>query len=136
MTNQISYLPPALRELAQKHFVLLESNDDNKRNTIQFNLSGYSEVMSLIADFVKVCILALEAGENGATSHIPEPYVNISGVLAVILDLLPYEEADLLDLLRELVLQPDHLQPIEEIQQVDDQFLLENIFLTVPKELL
>jgi hypothetical protein len=124
MNNQISHLPPALHELVAKHFVLLESqNISKKRDTIQLNLSGYSDVMFLIADIVKVCILALEVVQTENCSRIAEPCSNISGVLGIIIDLIPYEEADLLDHLRAAVLQPNETLPDEE-------------HLTVPKELL
>lgn len=126
MTNQIKHLPLPLRELAAKHFVLLESkNVAKKRDTIELNLSGYSDVMFLVADIVKVCILALD-GENNTGARIPEPSTNISGVLSVILDLLPYEEADLLDKIREAVLEP-------ETQTEDlDEYFLENLYLIMP----
>ena len=129
MTNQIKHLPPELRQMAEKHFVLLESqNVKKKRDTIQLNLSGYSDVMFLIADIVKVCILALEGDTN--CNRIPEPTTNISGVLGIILDLVPYEEADLLDHLREAV-----LQPIDEQTEEREDYILENLFLFIPKQL-
>jgi hypothetical protein len=120
-----THLPENLRELAAKAFVLLQSqNAKKKRDTIQLNLSGYADVMYLIADIVKVSILALE-GETSCT-RIPEPSVNISGVLGIILDLIPYEEADLLDTLREAVLSPQTSH--------EEQFIMENIFLTLPTQ--
>ncbi|WP_412476766.1 hypothetical protein [Flavobacterium sp. TBRC 19031] len=88
----LTHLPQPLRELAAKHFALLESQNPKKGlDTLQLNLSGYSDVMFLMADIVKVCMLALE-GET-SSSRIPEPATNISGVLGIILDLIPYEEA-------------------------------------------
>lgn len=127
MTKTITHLPPALRQMAEKHFVLLESkNRVKKRDVVALNLSGYSDVMFLIADIVKVSLLALEF-ETSCT-RIPEPNANISGVLSIILDLLPYEEAELLDRIREAVLEPAETPSTEE-------YLLENIFLTVPTEL-
>ena len=126
MNTKINHLPEPLRQLAEKHFVLLESqNIKKKRDTIQLNLSGYSDVMFLIADIVKVCILALEG--DTSCNRIPEPTTNISGVLGIILDLVPYEEADLLDHIREAVLQPTD-EPTED--RADN--ILENLFLTLP----
>ncbi|RKS01678.1 hypothetical protein [Flavobacterium sp. 102] len=126
MNTKINHLPEPLRQLAEKHFVLLESqNIKKKRDTIQLNLSGYSDVMFLIADIVKVCILALEG--DTSCNRIPEPTTNISGVLGIILDLVPYEEADLLDHIREAVLQPSN----EKTEERED-YILENIFLTLP----
>jgi hypothetical protein len=125
MKNQIPPLSPALRELAEQHFVLLESvNVAKKRDVLQLNLSGYSDVLFLIADLVKVSLLALEA--DGNSSKIPEPTTNISGVLSIILDLLPYEEAGLLDKIREAVLQT------EDAVEAEDDFMVENLFLTMP----
>jgi len=124
MTKTIPQLPPALRQMAEKHFVLLESkNRAKKRDAVALHLSGYSDVMFLIADIVKVSLLALEF--ETSSTRIPEPNANISGVLRIILDLLPYEEAELLDHIREAVLQPTETPMMEE-------YLLENIFLTVP----
>jgi hypothetical protein len=127
MTKTITQLPPALRQMAEKHFVLLESkNRAKKRDAVALNLSGYTDVMFLIADIVKVSLLALEF--ETSSTRIPEPNANISGVLSIILDLLPYEEAELLDRIREAILQPAEAPPMEE-------YFLENIFLTVPTEL-
>lgn len=126
MNTKINHLPEPLRQLAEKHFVLLESqNIKKKRDTIQLNLSGYSDVMFLIADIVKVCILALEG--DTSCNRIPEPTTNISGVLGIILDLVPYEEADLLDHLRAAV-----LQPTDEPTEDRADYILENLFLTQP----
>ena len=117
-------LTDPLRELATKHFALLETQNRKKKlDTLQLNLSGYGDVMFLMADIVKVCMLALE-GETSST-RIPEPNVNISGVLAIVLDLIPYEEADLLDLIREAI-----LNPVET-----DDFIEENLFITMPSQL-
>ena len=97
-------LPESLRELAQRHFVLLEpANIAKKRDSISLNVSGYSDVMYLISDLTKVCILALGEGNCNTSAHIPSPESNISGVLSIILDLIPYEEIDLLDKIREAV---------------------------------
>lgn len=117
-------LSEPLREMATKHFVLLESqNRKRKIDSLQLNLSGYSDVMHLTADIVKVCMLALET--ETSSNRIPEPNINISGVLAIILDLIPYEEAEFLDELREAVLKP----------AVIEEFIEENLFLTAPAEL-
>jgi hypothetical protein len=125
MKNEIPYLTPELRELAEMYFIMLKSESRaKKRDTLQLNLSGYADVMYLIADITKVCMMALEY-ETSCT-RIPEPMVNISGVLGIILDLIPYEEADLLDKIREAVLLPEMAEPVEE------DYILENLFLTLP----
>ena len=128
MKSQNLHLNPQLREIAAGHFMLLQSqNAKKKRDTLQLNLSGYSDVMHLIADIVKVSILALETEDYSGTAHIPEPHTNISGVLGIILDLIPYEEADLLDLLRQSVLSPIHDEMIiQEFMLLPPSTLFEN----------
>lgn len=131
MKTQTTQLTPQLKQLTEKYCVLLESrNVSKKRDTIQLNLSGYSDVMFLIADIVKVSILALEGSESHSSTNIPEPSVNITGVLGIILDLIPYEEADLLDLLRESVLDNSETATI-----IDDDIYIENFFITPPSDL-
>lgn len=123
------YLPENLREVAANHFRLLESrNVIKKRDTLELNLSGYSDVAYLIADIVKVSLLALEGAKTENCLDIPEPNTNISAVLRIVLDLLPYEEMDFLDLIREAVLVPQ-LEPVTE-------FIVENFFVTMPQELM
>ena len=125
MSNEPLPLTPQLRELAETYFVTLQPSPHAKdRDTLQLNLSGYSDVMYLIGDIVKTCLLALEGETSFRT--IPEPMMNISGVLGIVLDLIPYEEADLLDKIRQAVLHP------ETAVQKEPDFLLENIILTVP----
>jgi hypothetical protein len=114
-------LPENLRQLAEKHFVLLKArNIKKKRDSLSLHLSGYADVAYLMADIAKVCILAL-GGDNDGHAHIPEPEVNISGVLSILLDLVPYEEFELLDHIRQGVLQP---------VEVDWDFMFETITVT------
>lgn len=120
-------LTAQLREVARRHFVLLEAeNVEKRRSALPLRVSGYADVMHLVADLVKVAILALNHDGNPTGAHIPEPAVNIGGMLAVILDLLPYEEAELLDMLRQEVLAPS---PVPE----DDRELLLDAVLATPR---
>ena len=122
------YLPEPLREIAANHFRLLEpKNIKKKRDALELTLSGYSDVMFLIADIVKTCLLALEGAETENCSRIPGPTSNIGGVLGIVLDLLPYEEMDLLDKIRDAVLEPKAVP--------EEEFILENLFLTMPTSL-
>lgn len=121
-------LTPQLKDQIKEQFTLLEShNPKRKIDSLSLRVSGYADVMYLISDIVKVCILALGDGENHGNRNIPEPSSNISGVLGIILDLIPYEEIDLLDRLREAVLNETEITEVEA-----DDFILETIFLTPP----
>lgn len=111
-------LPPEIAKMAQQHFVLLKpENIKRQRDSLSINLSGYCDVAQLISDITKVCILALGDGENHSLTNIPQPESNVSGVLSIILDLIPYEEFQLLDNLREAVL-------TQTEEEVDWDFLL------------
>lgn len=126
MKNSIK-IPRSLLDLAKENMPLLKSqNVKRKLDTVELNISGYADVMYLMADIVKVCMLALES--NTSSNRIPEPETNISGVLGIVLDLIPYEEADFLDTIREIILNPT--------QDTYDDLLIENFFLQLPTQLL
>lgn len=120
-------LTPEFLDAIKGQFQLLNRMKTNNRkiDKVELHLSGYEDVMHLVSDIVKVCILALE----GETSYlrIPEPTHNICGVLAIVLDLIPYEEAGLLDMIREQMLNPTEVETKEE-----EDFLIENYYLLPP----
>lgn len=124
-------LSPEFLNAIKGQFQLLNRMPNNKRkiDKVELHLSGYEDVMHLISDIVKVSILALE----GETSYlrIPEPTHNICGVLAIVLDLIPYEEAGLLDMIREQLLNPSE---IENETKEEQDFLIENYYLSMPRE--
>ena len=64
---------------------------------LEVRVEGYNATMHYIAHLVKVSIMALEAEDSFSSSSIPEPGVNIAGVLELILNMIPYEETELLD---------------------------------------
>jgi hypothetical protein len=89
----------ALHELLGSHLRLLESYDvDKDKFSAGLRASGYAGIIYKIADIVKVAILALE-NHDSSSGRITESAINISGVLELVLNLLPYEEAELLDIL-------------------------------------
>lgn len=91
-----------LQKVLSEHFVMLESiNPRRKIYKMDTWVTGYENMMHVVADLVKVSMLALEGIDNCDSDRIPEPGTNIAGVLALILDMLPYEEAQLLDALHE-----------------------------------
>jgi hypothetical protein len=88
------------RELILQHLVLLEPlNAKNSRFKLEIWTGGYQDMIHSISDLVKVCMVALEAGDSSSHPDVPDPNSNISGVLALILNMLPYEESELLDIL-------------------------------------
>ena len=86
------------QNLTPKDFPLLApANKSNTAFTLGVRLGGYNDAMHYIAHLVKVCILALEGKDVSGSPYIPQPEVNVSSVLELILNLIPYEESELLD---------------------------------------
>lgn len=74
--------------------------------TIGMVTEGYLETSFMISNLLKVCIIAMEA-EDCSTRSIPEPEHNIKEVLGYILDMIPHNEMELLDSIRDLALEPE-----------------------------
>ena len=99
------------------HFRLLEPTGAKKQSfNLQMHVSGYNDTMHYLSSLIKVCILALEGQEVTSSPYVPQPEVNIVAVLEVILNLIPYEESELLDLLHARALDPvDHEMELLEM---------------------
>ena len=89
-----------LQTLAKGNLVLLEpkSSKDNP-DTIRLKANSYVAVMDLMADLISVSRLALDNIDRAES--IPEAAASISRLLGIAQELIPYEEADLLDWMRE-----------------------------------
>ncbi|GGK16559.1 hypothetical protein GCM10007962_08600 [Yeosuana aromativorans] len=74
--------------------------------TIGLVAEGYLDLSFMISNLLKVCILAMEV-EYFPTRSIPEPEHNIREVLGYILDMIPHNEMELLDVIRDLALEPE-----------------------------
>lgn len=62
--------------------------------TVRVKTSGYSGTLFLVADLLKVSMLALE-------NEDADPAVNVAGLLELAIQLLPYQEMELLDIVHE-----------------------------------
>jgi hypothetical protein len=124
MKTDLLQLNSFQREFARKHLSLLSREAASERRIINLRVSGYNEVMHLISDIVKVSILALSAENTVGLQNIPEPNANIGGVLSLIFDLLPYDEAALLDLLHTKILEPWNDPENERIDWEEDNIWL------------
>lgn len=122
-------LSPQARAMIQKHLVMFASSS-NASSHLQ--TANYTDTIYLALDLIKTSILALGEGRNHGLPGIPQPEVNVSGVLTAVIKLLPLEEFNLLDLLREAVA----IEPISGTDQDLDNFALSNYFLNPPQELL
>lgn len=78
-------------------FTLFEPNSlDSSKDMLLLPLRKYQEAMDLILYLLKTCIMALQADYN-PDKYIGEPEINISEVLKLITQLIPYEEMEFLD---------------------------------------
>lgn len=118
-----------MRTFVEKHLVLFSNTDDSK-SKLPLGVSCYADAAHLVADMLKTCILALGEGRNHGMPGIPQPEVNVSGVLSLVLELLPIEEFNLLDILLEAASSED------TVQYKDDDFCIENFLLSPPPGLL
>ncbi|QLE02349.1 hypothetical protein HX109_12565 [Galbibacter sp. BG1] len=76
--------------------------------TIGLITKGYLDTSYIIANLLKVCLLALEA-DTYSTRLIPEPEHNIKEVLGYILDLIPHDEMEILDSIRYLTIDQEKI---------------------------
>jgi hypothetical protein len=86
-----------LQELAGKGFRTLRPTK-NKRvmYKAEIEVEGYLDLLFTVANLIKVSIIALDADEP-FSYHIPNPPTNITNMLEIALQLLPYDEAEFLD---------------------------------------
>lgn len=102
-TKQIKTLDD-LKVVAKESFVLLRQNRNNKgKFTVSLEMNSYIELHWLMMDLIKVSIMALDAEQESMTK-VKSPCGAIRGVLEILLQLVPLEEAELLDRMHELLL--------------------------------
>jgi len=96
-----------LKELTDEHFISLSRHAYKKEvYTASFGVAGYKDLIFVVSDLIKLCIKAIEAEESHDPGLIVSPLVNISNILEIAIQLLPIDEAELLDQLRALMEKP------------------------------
>jgi len=98
MNSQTQRLEDLL-ELASNNLRKLQP--DNRRNgayTVSVSVANYSESLLMAADLIKMCILSNEAQrERLYTFKAGISLFDISGIMELVLQLLPIAEVELLD---------------------------------------
>ncbi|HCO85342.1 MAG TPA: hypothetical protein DIT95_17685 [Arenibacter sp.] len=92
-----------IKALTKKHFYTLKRCPSIKElYSVNLITEGYLETSFMISNLLKVCITALEA-DYIPNRVVPEPEQNIREVLGYVLNLIPYEEMEFLDKIRQLL---------------------------------
>lgn len=70
---------------------------------VKVNVEGHQHLLFLVADLIKVSILALEECEHRNDPQIPTPQLNICQVLRLGLELIPYEHMEFIEEVEKLL---------------------------------
>jgi len=92
-----------LRELEWKYCGTLDPSKEREENySLKLINGGYQETMLLITNLIKVCMMSIEY-PHGASKWLQEPDIVIADTMGHILDLMPYDEMEFLDEVRQLL---------------------------------
>lgn len=93
-----------VKALANNKFHVLKPCDKRKGNfNLSLQIDSYIELHFLILDIVKVSLAALDA-ENEEVTDVKNTNNAVRGVLQFVLQMVPLEEMDFLDKIREMIL--------------------------------
>lgn len=96
----------AVTKMTKTHFKMLQQEGDKKKYlTTKITVSGYCDLMFIVTDLIKASLLALESEEPFTSREIRNPASNVCGLLDLALQLIPYEEIELLDALHKMELE-------------------------------
>ncbi|WP_418502368.1 HEPN domain-containing protein [Flagellimonas sp.] len=92
-----------LRELEWKYCGTLDPSQEREGHySLKLINAGYQETMLMITNLIKVCMMAIEY-PHGASKWLQEPDIVIADTMGHILDLMPYDEMEFLDEVRQLL---------------------------------
>jgi len=92
-----------LRELEWKYCGTLEPSQQREGYySLKLINGGYQETMLMITNLIKVCMMAIEY-PHGSSKWLQEPDIAIADTIGHILDLMPYDEMEFLDEVRQLL---------------------------------
>ncbi|WP_051931240.1 hypothetical protein [Gillisia sp. Hel_I_29] len=88
-----------LNKIKEEHLIHLTPKKSKKGRSYKgtFEVSSHLELMCLITNLLKVCILALEENECVDNEQILQPNYNVNEVLRHILQLIPFQEQEFID---------------------------------------
>lgn len=95
--NEIKNLE-RLKKLSALYFSTLKPTDaKSDTNVAQIKLSNYSELGCVIAEILKLCIVALDYDAHKASNTIKTSPINVALILEMVLEMFPTDEMEILD---------------------------------------
>src|SRR5690606_34679235 len=92
-----------IKRLKERRFdTLIPNSPERKHYYLQIKTRGYQENNYMIANFIQLCIMALETDWDMSINNV-EPEYCIREVLGLVLNMLPYSEMEFLDEINKLV---------------------------------
>ena len=92
-----------IEKLKKRNFdTLIPNSPERKHYYLQIKTRGYEETNYMIANFIQLCIMALETDWDMSINNV-EPEYCIREVLGLVLNMLPYSEMEFLDEINKLV---------------------------------
>jgi len=96
-TNEIKKLAYLKKLTARNLSTLKPSNDNTGSYAAQIKLSNYSELGCVIAEILKLCIVALDYDAHKASNTIKTSPINVALILEMVLEMFPTDEMEILD---------------------------------------
>ncbi len=77
---------------------LLEKKDETSSEyVVKLNVSDYRDLFFIQSDLLKVVLMAIEAEGDSSSKYIVDSRSNIKTLLEIVLQLIPFREATVLD---------------------------------------
>ncbi|WP_264536228.1 hypothetical protein [Flavobacterium sp. N1736] len=96
-SNEIKNLE-RLKKISALYFSTLKPSNDKKGGyTAQMKLANYSELGCVIAETIKLCIIALDQDAHKVSEINKTQPINVSLILEMVLEMFPSDEFEVLD---------------------------------------
>lgn len=101
-TNETQKMEILRKLIARNLNTLRPSNDNTGSYATQIKLLNYSELGCVIAEILKLCIVALDYEANKASNTIKTSQINVALILEMVLEMFPTDEMEILDEINEM----------------------------------
>lgn len=101
-----------LEALAKEHFLILRPHDTytGRYKVDYLYVNGYQELFFTLRALMNVCVMALENEDDSTSPPMTQSRLHIQTVLELASKMMPFEEGELLDSIRELLLDENDIE--------------------------